>query len=103
MEGARRCWVVPVDFPWSDVGSWPALADELPVDVYGNAVRGRAQTLDSADNVVVSTGPVVSIAGVEGLVVVATPDAVLVIPKEKAQQVKDLVDGLREKGWNDVL
>jgi mannose-1-phosphate guanylyltransferase len=103
MEGARRCWVMPVDFPWSDVGSWLALADELPLDDSGNASRGRVQTMDSTGNVLVSTGPVVSAVGVEGLVVVATPDAVLVIPKEQAQRVKDIVDGLREKGWDDVL
>jgi mannose-1-phosphate guanylyltransferase len=103
MEGARQCWVMPVDFPWSDVGSWPALADELPTDDNGNAVRGRVAALNAADNVLVSTGPVLSVVGVESLVVVATPDAVLVIPKDEAQRVKDVVDRIRDEGWDDVL
>ena len=103
MEGAQKCWVVPVDFPWSDVGSWSALAETLPDDTGGNAERGRVQTLDARDNVLVSTGPVLSVVGVDNLVVVATPDAVLVVPKDQAQRVKEVVEGLREQGWDDVL
>jgi mannose-1-phosphate guanylyltransferase len=103
MEGAQQCWVLPVDFPWSDVGSWPALADELPVDDDGNAGRGRIAALDAADNVLVSTGPVLAVVGLSDLVVVATPDAVLVVPKDQAQRVKDVVDRLRDLGWEDVL
>lgn len=103
MEGARRCWVLPVDFPWSDVGSWPALADELPSDEAGNASRGRVAALDAADNVLVSTGPVLAVTGVADLVVVATPDAVLVVPKDQAQRVKDVVNRLQDLGWEDVL
>jgi mannose-1-phosphate guanylyltransferase len=103
MEGAERSWVVPVDFPWSDVGSWPALADELPTDDRGNATRGRTAAIDAAGNVLVSTGPVLAVVGVDDLVVVATPDAVLVVPKEQAQRVKDVVDRLHKLGWDDVL
>ena len=103
MEGALRRWVVPVDFPWSDVGSWPALADQLPTDERGNATRGRTVALDARDNVLVSTGPVVTVVGVDDVVVVAAPDAVLVVPKDQAQRVKDVVDRLRDLGWEDVL
>ena len=83
MEGAERCWVVPVDFGWSDVGSWPALADELPTDDDGNATRGRTRP---------SMPPATSWSrparwwrwrGCDNLVVVATPDAVLVVPKDR--------------------
>jgi mannose-1-phosphate guanylyltransferase len=103
MEGAQRCWTVPVDFPWSDVGSWSALAEEIPGDSCDNHNRGRVLAEDSRGNVLVSTGPVLSVVGVDDLVVVATPDAVLVVPKEEAQRVKDVVEALREKGWDDVL
>jgi mannose-1-phosphate guanylyltransferase len=103
MEGAQRCWVVPVDFPWSDVGSWSALTETLPTDADGNTVRGRAQTLDARDNVLVSTGPALSVVGVHDLVVVATPDAVLVVPKNQTQRVKEVVEALREQGWDDIL
>jgi len=103
MEGGQRLWTVPVDFPWSDVGSWPALAEALATDSAANVTRGRVLAENAADNVLVSTGPVLSVVGVENLVVVATPDAVLVIPKDQAQRVKEIVEALREKGWDDVL
>ncbi len=103
MEGAQKCWTVPVDFPWSDVGSWSALADEIPCDSSGNHHRGRVHSEDSLGNVLVSTGPALSVVGVNDLVVVATPDAVLVVPKDEAQRVKGVVEALRDKGWDDVL
>jgi mannose-1-phosphate guanylyltransferase len=103
MEGAEKCWVIPVDFPWSDVGSWSALAETQPSDGAGNTVRGRVRTFDAHDNVLISTGPVLSAVGVDDLVVVATPDAVLVVPKDQAQRVKEVVEGLGQQGWDDVL
>ncbi len=103
MEGAGQRWTVPVDFAWSDVGSWPALAEVLPADAAGNVCRGRTVVLDGAANVVVSEGPVVTVAGVDGLVVVATPDAVLVTRVADGQRVKEVVRALEERGWSDVL
>ena len=103
MEKAERCWTVPVDFPWSDVGSWPALEDVLAADSAGNRGHGRVHCEDAGDNILVSTGPVLTVVGVKDLVVVATPDAVLVVPKEEAQQVKNVVEELKAKGWDDVL
>jgi mannose-1-phosphate guanylyltransferase len=79
------------------------MADELPGDDDANACSGRVRVLHARDNVVVSTGPVVSAVGLEGLVVVATPDAVLVVPKDQAQRVKEAVADLEEQGWDDVL
>lgn len=103
MEGAGQRWTLPVDFPWSDVGSWSLASEELPVDEAGNALRGRVVAEAASGNVLFSSGPVLAVRGVEGLIVVATPDAVLVIPKEQAQEVKRIVDAVREKGWDDVL
>ncbi|RLE26431.1 MAG: mannose-1-phosphate guanylyltransferase, partial [Acidobacteria bacterium] len=94
---------VPVSFPWSDVGSWPALREILPADDTGNVSRGRNVVLDSGRNIIVSEGPVVSLIGVEDLVVVATPDAVLVVPADQAQKVKAVVEELENRGWDDVL
>ena len=103
MEGAVRRWTIPVDFPWSDVGSWPALRDVLEADDQGNVTRGRVITLDTENSVVVGEGPVVAVAGVRDLVVIATPDAVLVVPADQAQQVKTVVEALEEHGWTDVI
>ena len=103
MEGAERCWTIPVDFPWSDVGAWPALGELLECDESGNAVRGRTVVLDCRDCVLVGEGSVVAAAGVKDLIVVATPEAVLVVPATEAQRVKDIVAQLEERDWDDVL
>lgn len=103
MEGAAQGWVLPVDFGWSDVGSWPALREVKPADEHGNVTRGRVVAVDSRDSVIVSEGPVVGVAGVENIVVVATEDAVLVVPADRAQEVKTIVERLQDAGWDDVL
>jgi mannose-1-phosphate guanylyltransferase len=103
MESARQCWTVPVDFAWSDVGSWTALPDILSADGSGNIGRGRTVDLDAGNNILVGEGVVVTVIGVRDLVVVATPDAVLVVPKNEAQRVKEVVDILRDRGWDEVL
>jgi mannose-1-phosphate guanylyltransferase len=103
MEGAERCWTIPVDFPWSDVGAWPALGDLMESDARGNAVRGRIAATQSSDNILIGDGTVVAAAGVRNLIVVATPDAVLVVPASEAQRVKELVAAIEERGWDDVL
>jgi mannose-1-phosphate guanylyltransferase len=103
MEGAGQGWILPVDFPWSDVGSWPALREVKEADADGNVVRGRVAAVDSRQSILVSEGPVIGVAGVEGLVVVATEDAVLVVPADRAQEVKTIVGKLKDAGWDDVL
>jgi mannose-1-phosphate guanylyltransferase len=103
MESARQCWTMPVDFDWSDVGSWPALAEILAADDRGNTARGRTVNLDSQNTIAVGDGVAVAVIGVNDLVVVATPDAVLVVPKNDAQRVKDVVDTIRGRGWDDLL
>ncbi len=103
MEGARRCWTIPVDFGWSDVGSWPALVPLLDRDPAGNSTLGRALALDGSGNLLVGDGTLVAAAGIHDLVVVATQDAVLVVPATEAQRVKDLVAELAARGWDDVL
>jgi len=99
MEGARRCWTIPVGLPWSDVGAWPALGELLDADADGNATRGRVVALDCRDSVIVGDGTLVAASGVRDLVVVATPTAVLVVPAAEAQRVKDLVAAIEDRGW----
>ncbi|CAA9489237.1 MAG: Mannose-1-phosphate guanylyltransferase / Mannose-6-phosphate isomerase [uncultured Sphingomonadaceae bacterium] len=95
MERAGRVAVVPVDMGWSDVGSWDALhAVSLP-DEMGNAIEGDAVALDSHNCLVRSTGPLVAALGVSNLIVVATPDAVLVLPRGRSEEVKSLIAALQ--------
>jgi mannose-1-phosphate guanylyltransferase len=102
MEKAGPVWAVDADFTWADVGSWLGLAEVLPASAAG-VTLGDVVDLDSADSVLVSDGPLVAAVGVRGLVVVATRDAVLVVPKEQVQRVKELVEKLRSARRDDVL
>jgi len=102
MERAADVSSVLVDFAWSDVGSWPGLEEVLPA-VAGGVRLGDVVTLDSSSNVLVSDGPLVAAVGVRDLVVVATRDAVLVVPRDQAQRVKELVELLRAAGRDDLL
>ena len=96
--------VVPVDCGWSDVGSWQASWELAERDEHDNAVRGDAVLADASGNVVVAPpGKVVALIGVHDLVVVDTPDALLVVPRERAQDVKKAVDALAAAKRDDVL
>jgi mannose-1-phosphate guanylyltransferase/mannose-1-phosphate guanylyltransferase/mannose-6-phosphate isomerase len=97
MENTRRAVVVPADLGWSDVGSWSALQEVMPADADGNVVRGDVY-LDAVRNTLVrAESRMVAVLGVENLVIVETDDAVLVAHQDKAQDVKGIVDGLKEK------
>ena len=92
MERAERAAVVPADFAWDDLGAWDALDRVLDRDADGNAVTDPEATLcvDAVDNVVAGDGDThVSLVGVSDLCVVAYDDRVLVVPKERAQRVRD--------------
>lgn len=90
-------------FGWSDVGSWDALGEVHPPDAAGNAVIGEALAMGAGGNVLVSSGPLLAVVGVEGLVVVATADAVLVVPRERAQDVRAIVEALEQQKRDPLL
>ena len=94
MEKAEERLVAAVNFQWDDVGSWRALERLLPADEAGNHTEGACFQVDAAGNLVSARGGVVGLVGVEGLVVVHTPDATLVCRKEDAERVKALVERL---------
>lgn len=93
MEGAENGVVIPLDAGWSDVGSWHSVWELSEQDEHGNSLIGDVVAIDVADNYVRSEAKTVAIAGVAGLVVVVTPELVLIIPKEKSQMVRDLAMG----------
>ncbi len=96
MEKHREVLVTTAGFDWDDVGSWAALDKYLPADRSGNRGRGDVVVYDSAGCLGFSDGPLVGLIGVSDLVVVATDDAVLVCPRDRAQDVKKLVEKLRD-------
>jgi len=95
MERTARAAVVESSFRWSDIGSWDALFDIRPRDGDGNVLQGDVVTLDAQDCVVHSEQRLTALVGVKDMVVVSTQDAVLVIPRERAQEVKELVARLK--------
>lgn len=97
LERAEHVAVVRATFPWSDVGSWAAVADLWRDGEAANAVRGATVLVDSAGCVVDAGSRLVALVGVRDLVVVDTPDALLVCPKARAQDVRLVVDELRRR------
>ncbi|MBV6459016.1 MAG: Mannose-1-phosphate guanylyltransferase RfbM [Fimbriimonadaceae bacterium] len=97
MESAEQVAVAPATFDWDDAGSWDALDRFMPAGESGNVALGGAVLHEANDSVVyVEGGPLVAAIGVRGLVIVSTPDAVLVMPKERAQDVKKILESLRD-------
>ena len=105
MEKAGGLRVVPGAFGWNDVGSWAALPALRAPDARGNVVIGGAALLDGDGNIVVADegAPYVGVLGVHDLVIVATKDAVLVIPKDRAQDVRRIVEAAKQSGRDDLL
>ncbi|AWN52740.1 mannose-1-phosphate guanylyltransferase/mannose-6-phosphate isomerase [Methylobacterium sp. 17Sr1-1] len=99
MEQTERAGVVPVSFPWSDIGSWGALWEISPRDDAGNAVRGRVAVRETRNSLIHSSGEVLTtVVGLDDVVVVTTDDAVLVTSRHAAGEVKGLVEALRRRG-----
>lgn len=90
MERAKRVCAVKAAFDWDDVGTWAALPSHLDKDEHGNTIRGNVTTHDSQNNIAISNGRNISLLGVNDLVVVETDDAILVCPRDRAQDVKKL-------------
>jgi mannose-1-phosphate guanylyltransferase/mannose-6-phosphate isomerase len=95
MEKTDRAAVVTGSFRWSDIGSWDALFDIAPRDAEGNVIQGPAVTMDARNCVVHSDGRLTAMVGVEDLVVVSTSDAVMVVPRARAQEVRQLTARLK--------
>ena len=98
MEKAERVAVVPVEMGWSDVGSWDALYALGAGDAQGNVVAGDVVAIDTRDCLIRSEGPVVTTVGVHDLIVVATRDAVMILPRGASQEVKRIVEALKGQG-----
>jgi mannose-1-phosphate guanylyltransferase/mannose-6-phosphate isomerase len=101
MEKTREAVVLPLDAGWSDVGSWSSLFDALHSDEDGNVLQGDVLVHDTHDCYVHSTSRLVTAVGMDDHIIVETKDAVLVAPKERVQDVKELVAALRKAGRSE--
>jgi mannose-1-phosphate guanylyltransferase len=91
------------DFGWNDVGSWNAVYELLERDEFGNAIALESIALDSHNNFVDARGKVVALVGVRDLIVVDTPDALLVASRDRAQEVGEIVKALEKRNRHDLL
>jgi mannose-1-phosphate guanylyltransferase len=103
MEKASQVVVFPADLGWNDLGSWASLGELFPADEQGNISPGRLLALDSHGLTVYSPHKLVASLGVEDLIIVDTGDVLLLCAKERAQEVKKLVELVEEKGWREYL
>lgn len=94
--------VVPLDVGWSDVGAWSALWEVRAQDAAGNVLDGDAFVHDSSNNLLIAHHRMVAAVGVNDLIVVETPDAVLVAPKDRAQDVKAVTQFLQREERNEL-
>ena len=103
MERCRHVLTVPLDVGWSDVGSWAAAGAVMKPLPGGRGIANAVYQKDSSGNVVFAPGKAVAMIGVEGLVVVDTPDALLVMTAERSQQVGEIVRAIEEDDCEDLL
>jgi len=95
MERSKNVVVVPSDFSWSDIGSWGAVSDLTRPDAAGNRVVGEAILVDTGNTYIQSEDRLVAAVGLENLIIVDTPDALLVANRDRVQDVKKVVEQLK--------
>jgi len=98
MERSKRVAVVPCDIGWNDIGSWNALSSLVEADPQGNRVEGEALLHDSRDCYIHSPERLTATVGVDKLIIVDTPDALLIAHRDRAQDVKSIVQKLKLQG-----
>ncbi len=103
MEHTKDVYVIPSSFEWNDVGSWEEVYHLSPKDATGNAVMGEAILLDSTNTLVYAPGKIVAGIGLNDYIIVSTNDALLIVPRAQAQDVKKIVEELQRRKKNEFL
>ena len=103
MERSHDILMVPASFKWSDLGSWAALDEVIEKDERGNIHKGNAIDIESQNSTVFAGNRLIATIGLKDMVVVDTPDATLVTPKERVQEVRKIVEVLRQSGREEHL
>ena len=101
-DGTKGYAVVPIDVGWSDIGSWSTLWKQREQDDMGNVLQGDVFTEATKNSLIVGGHRLVAAIGLEDVVVIETPDAVLVAHKDRVQDIKGIVEHLREQGRSEA-
>ncbi len=102
MEKTKRAAVIPAAYGWSDLGGWEAIWSHTPRDKSGIAARGKVVVIDSKDSYVASNNRLTALLGVKNLVVVVEDDAVLIAERSHAEDLRKLVEELRNQGHSEA-
>ncbi len=103
MERTDRAMMIEADFGWSDVGSWDALYDLSPKDSYRNVTEGLVLLEDCQGCLVYSHGRMIAGVGLENLIIIDSPDAMLLLPRGRSQDVRLIVKDLEDNGLEELL
>ncbi|MCY9657475.1 mannose-1-phosphate guanylyltransferase [Paenibacillus chondroitinus] len=103
LERSDDVIVIPGDFGWNDVGSWDALGGIFSPDDKGNIVKAKHIGLETKNSIIFGNDRLIATIGINNLIIAETRDAILVCPKDRAQDVKNIVDMLKEKGMSDYV
>ena len=95
MEKTDKLLLVPAAFDWSDIGNWAELGDRVHADAQGNSVDGEAVLIDTTGSLIFGDRRLIAAIGVKDLIIVDTEDALLVVPRSRAQDVRKVVEALR--------
>ena len=102
LERTARAAVIEGRFSWSDIGSWDAVRDSREIGEHGNVTTGPVALIDSQNSFIHSEGPLITGIGLDNLTVVASEDAILIMPSDRAQDVKHLVSSLKAEKRNEA-
>ncbi len=103
MEKCNQALVIPASFGWDDVGSWTALGRYRESDQEGNVLESQGVFIDTRDCMIYAPQRVVATLGVEGLIIVNSQESLLVCSKDRAQEIKKVIEALKEAGYQDII
>ena len=103
MEKAKNVALLKGDFGWNDIGSWSAMEQLWPKNEDGNFLNADVVSIESTGNIIHSTKKLVAVIGLKDVVIIETEDALLVCAKERAPDVRRIVDELRKRGLESYL
>jgi mannose-1-phosphate guanylyltransferase len=103
MERSNEVLVIPGDFGWSDIGSWDMLGAIFPPDDEGNIIKADFVGIDTKNCIIYGNGKLIATIGLDNIIIVNTEDALLICPKERAQDVKEIVERIKRQGRMELL
>ena len=103
MEKTNRAEVIISQVNWSDIGSWKALQNHLPADNSGNVASKKHILIDTNNSIIEGNERMIAVIGLKDMVVIDTEDVLLICPKERCQEIKNLVEQLKKEGKDEYL